>query len=108
MKVINFVEFDPNERAYPFENGENKIGVEVTDDSVIFRGQRGPIGEVGENGCQVDDIIKFARITLQAYNHKFSCRENAIAITKLEEVEMWLDRRTRDRRERCVEGFNKK
>jgi hypothetical protein len=35
---------------------------------------------------------------------KFKCRENAIAITKIEEALLWLDKRTRDREARQVEG----
>lgn len=35
---------------------------------------------------------------------KFACRENAIALTHLEEALMWLQKRTRDRMARGVEG----
>jgi len=35
---------------------------------------------------------------------KFKCRENSLAITKLEEALMWLEKRTADREERNVEG----
>lgn len=35
---------------------------------------------------------------------KFRCRENSIAITKLEEALMWLNKRTEDRVARKVEG----
>jgi len=38
---------------------------------------------------------------------KFKCRENSIAITKLEEALMWLERRTTNRIERGVEGTHK-
>ncbi|AQN32530.1 hypothetical protein BCP12_118 [Bacillus phage BCP12] len=41
-------------------------------------------------------------------NTKFACRENAMAITKLEEALMWLNKRTTDRRNRGVEGTYKK
>jgi hypothetical protein len=34
----------------------------------------------------------------------FSCRENALALTKMEEALHWLNARTRDRMERGVEG----
>ena len=37
-------------------------------------------------------------------NGKFRCRENSIAITKLEEALMWLEKRTADRVERKVEA----
>jgi hypothetical protein len=35
---------------------------------------------------------------------KFRCRENSLAITKLEEALMWLNKRTEDRLNRKVEG----
>jgi hypothetical protein len=96
--------FDPVCRAYPFPNGEIVPGVKVTSASVAFTGQRGPIKEVGVNGCQIDDMIKFARITIQEFNKVAPCRENSLAITKLQEAEMWLAERTRERQERSVEG----
>lgn len=34
----------------------------------------------------------------------FACRENAIALTHLETALMWLEKRTRDRQARGVEG----
>lgn len=37
---------------------------------------------------------------------KFACRENACALTHLEEALMWLQKRTRDRMARGVEGEN--
>ena len=35
---------------------------------------------------------------------KFACRENAIALTKLEEAQLWLFSRTLARMQRGVEG----
>lgn len=37
----------------------------------------------------------------------YGCRENAVALTKIEEATMWLQKRTRDRMARGVEGTNK-
>lgn len=39
---------------------------------------------------------------------KFACRENSLAITKLEEALMWLEKRTSDRVTREVEGTQEK
>lgn len=108
MKMLDPENFDPATRAYPFPDGEVSPGISVTTDIVAFRGQRGPIKEVGANGCQIDDMIKFARMTIEVFNKKFPCRENALAITKLEEAEMWLQRRTENRTARGVEGRNEK
>lgn len=37
-----------------------------------------------------------------------ACRENALALTKLQEAMMWLHKGTRDRVARGVEGTNQK
>lgn len=70
--------------------------------------QNGPIKENGVNGCQNEDLISIVIDRLNDLQKKFSCRENAIAITKLEEALMWLDKRTADRIARGVEGLNLK
>lgn len=106
--VLSAEAFDPRENAYPFECGSVAIGVNVSPSGVSFLGQRGPIKEVGVNGCQIDDMIEFARRTIEVFNKKFPCRENSRAITKLQEAEMWLRERTRNREARGVEGTNQK
>ena len=76
--------------------------------SISFTIQNGPVKENGVNGCQVDTIIEATKTILGGFNAKFPCRENSIAITKLDEALMWLEKRTKDRTTRGVEGFNKK
>ena len=76
--------------------------------SISFTIQNGPIKENGVNGCQVDTIIEAAKTILEGLNKKFSCRENSIAITKLDEALMWLEKRKKDREKRGVEGYDKK
>jgi len=61
---------------------------------ISFRFQDGPIKEAGLNGCQVDTLIHAARVILSGLNAKYPCRENALAITKLEEAVHWLNART--------------
>lgn len=70
-----------------------------------FRWQVGPIGEVGRNGMQVEDVIQVAIDRLRELNvPPFNTRENSLAITDLESAQNWLYRRTREREERGVEG----
>lgn len=100
-------EFDPREMAYPFFDARkpmNEAFISVDSESVTFIGQRGPVSQNGLNGCQIDDILTFCLGTLRTFNKKSPCRENSIAITKLQECLHWLDERTRDREDRCVEG----
>ena len=72
--------------------------------SLSFTIQNGPVKENGVNGCQVDTVIAAAKTILEGLNAKFPCRENACAITKLDEAVQWLNARTKNREERGVEG----
>jgi hypothetical protein len=76
--------------------------------SISFTLQKGPIKEVGKNGCQIDDMIAFSKLVLEQLNKQFPCRENAVAITKMDEALMWLEKRKKDREARGVEGTYKK
>jgi hypothetical protein len=75
--------------------------------SLAFTIQNGPIKEHGINGCQVDTIIEAAKAILEGLNKQFPCRENACAITKLDEALHWLEHRKKDREKRGVEGLAK-
>lgn len=67
--------------------------------------QNGPIREYGVNGIFNEDLITIVIDRLQGFQSKeYACRENAIALTKLEEALMWLRKRTNDREARGVEG----
>ena len=74
--------------------------------------QDGPLGRgvtrAEPNGAFVETIIAITKQRIEFYQTaaagKFACRENAIAITKLDEALLWLDKRTRDREARGVEG----
>lgn len=67
--------------------------------------QKGPIKEAGVNGVMNEDLIAMVIDRLNSFQEsQFKCRENAIAITKLEETLLWLGKRTMDREHRNVEG----
>ncbi|MNR93461.1 hypothetical protein D3C72_245180 [compost metagenome] len=67
--------------------------------------QEGPIKEAGVNGVNNEDLINMVIRRLEGFqNSDFRCRENALAITKLEEALLWLRKRTADREVRGVEG----
>jgi hypothetical protein len=85
----------------------NFIYVRQDVNSLSFTIQNGPIKENGVNGCQIDTIIETAKTILEGLNTKFPCYENSRAITKLDEALMWLERRTKDRTKRGVEGTSK-
>jgi hypothetical protein len=75
--------------------------------SVKFTIQSGPIKEFGVNGCQIDDVIIWAKEKIEGFNKAFPCRENSLVITKLEEALLWSLKRKLDREKRQVEGLNK-
>jgi len=74
----------------------------------IVKFQKGPIKENGVNGVMNEDLIAMVLDRLYSFQEsQFKCRENAIAITKLEETLMWLRKRTIEREDRGVEGTHK-
>lgn len=56
------------------------------------------------DGTTNEDLLAVLIDRLNFLQSKFPCRENALAITKLEESLMWLNKRTSDRQKRNVEG----
>lgn len=67
--------------------------------------QCGPIKECGVNGLNNEDLLLMVLTRLNAFQDtEFKCRENALAITKIEESLMWLRKRTTEREMRNVEG----
>lgn len=69
--------------------------------------QKGPIKEYGVNGVANEDLIAMVICRLEHFNQtEFRCRENSMAITKLEESLLWLRKRTMGREQRGVEGLN--
>lgn len=56
------------------------------------------------NGTTNEEVLKMLIDRMNFLQSQFTCRENAIVITKLEESLMWLEKRTIDRTIRSVEG----
>ena len=67
--------------------------------------QNGPVKESGINGCHHEDLLAIVAHRLQCFqNGPYSCRENALALAKIEEAMHWLNARTTQRQVRGVEG----
>lgn len=81
--------------------------------------QNGPIGDPPNyNGLSNEALLAVVIDRMRGFQHqrnldgsfdfnsrgKYACRENAIALTELESALMWLQKRTRDRMARGVEG----
>lgn len=94
---------------YVIHADESKIelaqGVTVWD-TISF--QNGAIQESGVNGVSNEALLAIVEHRLQCFQEsEFRCRENAVALTKIQEAMMWLQKRTIDRTKRGVEGTHK-
>lgn len=82
-------------------NGDEYDQVELCN----IKFQNGPILEAGVNGISGEALLAIVEDRLIGFQSgQFACRENAIALTKIQEAMMWLYKRTRDRMARGVEG----
>jgi hypothetical protein len=87
----------------------NPAGGRTTAIGLNINWQNGPLGRgLGRkeaNGAFVETVIAAAISRLEYYQSSdFRCRENALAITKLEEALHWCNHRTAAREARDVEG----
>lgn len=74
--------------------------------TILF--QNGTIPENGVNGVTQEALLAVVIDRLRSFQAgPFACRENALALTKLEEAMHWLQHRTRSRIDRGVEGAHK-
>jgi hypothetical protein len=100
-------------------HAEHLLGVGPRPFGVNLRFQDGPISEPKDmNGITNEALIAVVIDRLRGFQHernadgsfnfasrgKYACKENACALTHLEESLMWLQKRTRDRMARGVEG----
>ncbi len=80
------------------------IGHQSWGDGVDILFQNGPIKECGVNGITHEVLLAILIDRLRGFQSgQYACRENALALTKLEEALMWLGSRTKARVARGVE-----
>jgi len=77
---------------------------------VTIRFQRGPRKEEGSRHGVLDvDLLEIVRNRLQHFQRgEYSTRDNACALTHIEEALMWMNKRVEDRIERSVLGTYEK
>lgn len=97
------------EQTHDLDENGNPAGGTTTGTGIEIHWQNGPLVVDGQRreptGAFVEGVIQAAIGRLEYYNQtKFRCRENSLAITKLEEALHWLQHRTADREQRGVEG----
>lgn len=75
---------------------------------VLIDFQNGPIAEAGVNGLTQEVLLAIVADRLRSFQAgPYACRENALALTKVEEAMHWLHSRTLARMRRGVEGTHK-
>lgn len=107
MEITAHKSNELNERLKITRSGpdEYSIGIDQTPDVLKIVFQHGPIPTVGVNGLSIESLLAICADRLECFQSgEFACRENALAITKIEESLHWLHARTRDRVARGVEG----
>lgn len=75
---------------------------------IVF--QKGPRKEERSiHGLLDNDLLEIVRDRLRCFQEgEFACRENACALTHIEEALMWMNKRAEDRAERNVLGTYQK
>lgn len=91
--------------VYPAQNF-----TEDTEPLIVIRFQHGPRKDPNSTAGVLDtDLLEIVRDRLRGFQGgEFACRENACALTHIEEALMWMNRRVEDRIERQVLGTNQK
>ncbi len=90
-------------------NTNLSAGADRDETRALILFQNGPIKEFGVNGLTHEALLAITIDRLRYFQAgPFSCRDNAIALTHLEEALMWLQRRTCERIKRGVEGTHQK
>lgn len=94
-----------------FDISTNASNDVVTDNfnTLVILFQNGTLLENGVNGVTIEALLAVIIDRLRSFQSgPFACRENAIALTKAEELLHWLQQRTIDRLRRGVEGTHQK
>lgn len=87
-QAIQFIEKGKRgEAPFPMQEGDNP------DDFITYN-----------DGTTNEEVIRVLVDRIGFLNGKFPCRENSLAITRLQEALFWLEERTRGRVDRGVEG----
>ena len=102
--AIKFIEIYEGNPFIQIENSDDIKGVAPV---VSFTIQSDPISEVGVNGCQALDMLKYTKCLFESLNESLPCNENELTIIKLQSAIHLQELRTEDRQHRNVEGFNK-
>lgn len=96
---------DPG-HVYEFDNVESGTQRILFIKKELAEGEPAGTLTTVHDGTTTEEVISVLIDRLQTVNGRTPCRENALAITKMQEALMWLNERTRERSARNVEGTN--
>ena len=95
---------------YEDEDG-NQHGGDIAGRGFSIDWQNGPLVDpetrerLEPNGAFMEDVLLAVKLRMVHLNAgKFQCRENALAITKIEEAMHWMQHRTSERQNLGIEG----
>lgn len=101
------------DEPHPTNAGHHRYLIQLTDsdmDDVVIQFQNGPRNEPGSiRGVLDGDLLEIVRHRIASFQKgPYSTRENAIALTHIEEALLWMNKRVEDRIARGVMGTNQK
>jgi hypothetical protein len=85
-----------------FDNPETFQEISFVSKSPVEEGSKEM--KLNFDGTTNEELLAVLIDRTKYLNGLFPCRENSIAITKMEEAKMWFEERTRNRLARNVEG----
>jgi hypothetical protein len=100
------------DQKHPLNKGHHQYLIQVGDRPnhlVLIQFQKGPRKEEGsESGILDVDLLEIVRHRLQSFQTgPYATRENAIALTHVEEALLWMNKRVDDRADNGKLGTNK-
>lgn len=98
-KLFNTKDHNITDRCIEQNNGRTVLDIKF---------QTGGTANTEKNGIFIEDLLIIARAKLAEYNNQLPCRENQLAIDKIDEAILWLTYRKAEREHRGVYGTEEK
>lgn len=97
-KLFNTVGHHIKDRCIQEINGRRVLDIKF---------QTGGTATTERNGIFIEDLLIIAQAKLNEYNKQLPCRENQLAMDKIDEAILWLTYRKTEREHRGVYGTEK-
>lgn len=109
QKRHNLNEVECVDEAHPLNKGHHHYVIRLKKNDIELKFQKGPRGlKTSTDGVLDVDLLEIVRHRLRSFqNGPYATRENAIALTHVEEALLWLNKRVEDRIEENKFGTDK-